>query len=216
MKQSNIVAFVLPESGQIYDPEPNRIIHGRVKNAGDGKYVVHLDDGRVVRAAIARGCLTLPVPGDVVLVYAGHGKVAYVLTVLESQQTVTTLETDRELVINAPRLRVEARESLHLSAPDVDVSGVRGRLGFLTLTLAASVLEARIESIGAFVENIRIKAGSLIQFLGNSLRRVRGMDAVRAGNMNVRIEDAYKLKTGSADLRSQGTLSVDGERVNIG
>ncbi len=216
MHQSNVIPFILPDpppQGQDYH---HRITHGRVENVLDDKYVIRLEDGRVVRAGVAHGCLAVPGVGDMVLTYAGPGKVAYVLTVLESRQTETVLETDRDLVLKAPRVRLEGGESLALSAPDVDLSGIRGRLGFLNLDLTASALTARIGHMGAFVETIRLKARSLIQTLRYSLRRVQGMDASQAGQMRVKVEESYKLKTGTADLRAEGTMSVDGKRVDIG
>ncbi|PTN32703.1 DUF3540 domain-containing protein [Desulfonatronum sp. SC1] len=216
MHQSNVIPFILPDPSPQSQDYHHRITHGRVENVLDDKYVVRLEDGRVVRAGVAHGCLAVPGVGDMVLTYAGPGKVAYVLTVLESRQTETVLETDRDLVLKAPRVRLEGGESLALSAPDVDLSGIRGRLGFLNLDLTASALTARIGHMGAFVETIRLKARSLIQTLRYSLRRVQGMDASQAGQMRVKVEESYKLKTGAADLRAEGTMSVDGKRVDIG
>lgn len=217
MKQSNVVPFVLPETGQtIRDPDQRRITHGRVESVLDGRHVIRLEDGRVIRAGAAHGCLAAPGVGDIVLTYAAPGEVAYVLAVLESGQAETVLESDRELVLKAPRVRLEGRESLELKAPDVDVSGVRGRMGFLNLDLTASAMQARIGQLGAFVENVRLKARSLIQNLGHSLRRIKGMDATQSGLMRVKVEESYKLKASAADLRAQGSMSVDGKRVDIG
>ncbi len=217
MKQSNVVPFAPPETEQtILGTDQRRITHGRVESVLDGRHVIRLEDGRVIRAGVAHGCLAAPGIGDIVLTYAGPSRVAYVLTVLESRQAETVLETGRELVLRAPRMRLEGGESLDLKAPDVDLSGVRGRMGFLSLELTASTLQARIGQLGAFVENIRLKARSLIQTLGHSLRRVQGMDASQAGQMRVKVEESYKLKAGAADLRAQGTMSVDGKRVDIG
>jgi hypothetical protein len=216
MQQSNVIPFILPDPSPQGQDSHHRITHGRVENVLDDKYVVRLEDGRVVRAGVAHGCLAVPGVGDMVLTYAGPGKVAYVLIVLESRQTETVLETDRDLVLKAPRVRLEGGESLDLRAPDVDVSGVRGRLGFLNLDLTASALTARIVRMGAFVETIRLSARSLIQTLGSSLRRVQGMDATQAGQMRVKVEESYKLRTGAAKLRAEGTMSVDGKRVDIG
>ncbi len=216
MNHSNIIPFILPDSPPQGHNNHQRITHGRVESMLEGRHVIRLEDGRVVRAGVAHGCLAVPGVGDMVLTYAGPGKVAYVLTVLESRQAETVLEADRKLVLKAPRVRLEGRESLDLKAPDVDLSCVRGRMGFLSLDLTASTLQARIGQLGAFVENIRLKARSLIQTLGHSLRRVQGMDASQAGQMRVKVEESYKLKAGAADLRSQGTMSVDGKRVDIG
>jgi hypothetical protein len=216
MNHSNVIPFILPDPSPQSQDSHHRIIHGQVENVLDDKYVIRLEDGRVVRAGVAHGCLAVPGVGDLVLTYAGPGRVAYVLTVLESRQTETVLETDRELVLKAPRVRLEGGESLDLRAPDVDVSGVRGRLGFLNLDLTASALTARIERMGAFVETIRLSARSLIQTLRYSLRRVQGMDATQAQQMRVQVRESYKLKTGAADLRAEGTMSVDGKRVDIG
>ena len=216
MSHANVIPFILPDPSPQGHNMHNRITHGRVENVLEGRYVIRLEDGRVVRAGVAHGCLATPGVGDMVLTYAGPGKVAYVLTVLESRQTETVLETDRDLVLKAPRVRLEGGESLALSAPDMDISGVRGRLGFLNLDLTASALTARIGHMGAFVETLRLTARSLIQKLRYSLRRVQGMDATQAGQMRVKVEESYKLKTGAADLRAEGTMSVDGKRVDIG
>lgn len=216
MNHNNVIPFILPDPSPQGQEYHHRITHGRVENVLDDKYVIRLEDGRVVRAGVAHGCLAVPGVGDLVLTYAGPGRIAYVLTVLESRQTETVLETDRELVLKAPRVRLEGGESLDLRAPDVDVSGVRGRLGFLNLDLTASALTARIERMGAFVETIRLSARSLIQTLRYSLRRVQGMDITQAQQMRVQVRESYKLKTGAADLRAEGTMSVDGKRVDIG
>jgi hypothetical protein len=216
MNHANVIPFILPAPSPQGHNMHHRITHGRVESRLEGRYVIRLEDGRVVRAGVAHGCLAVPGVGDMVLTYAGPGKVAYVLTVLESRQAETVLETDRELVLKAPRVRLEGGESLDLRASDVDVSGVRGRLGFLNLDLTVSALTARIGHMGAFVETIRLTARSLIQKLRYSLRRVQGMDATQAEQMRVRVEESYKLKTGAADLRAEGTMSVDGKRVDIG
>ncbi|WPL17286.1 hypothetical protein Thiowin_02282 [Thiorhodovibrio winogradskyi] len=217
MQHCTVLPFVqpLPASALVSGEQPP-ITHGRVESLGENHSLVRLQDGRLVEARLAYGCLTPPQAGDMVLTYVASRKQAFVLGVLESARTQRALETTEELVLKAPRLRLEGGANLSLQAPELDLTGARARVGFLHLDLTLSRLTARIAQMGAFVDSMRIKARSLIQDLHQSLRRVRDMDTTHCAQMRITVQDAYRLKTGTANLQAEGKLSMDGKRVDIG
>jgi hypothetical protein len=100
-------------------------------------FVTLLEDDRATLAYKSSGCLLAPEIGDVVLLYVGPGKAAYVLTVLEKAAPTAILEFDEDVRIKAGRVEIEGTGSLCLSVPNIERRGVRGLFGFATLKLVA-------------------------------------------------------------------------------
>jgi hypothetical protein len=214
MENSNIIPFPMALAGQDADGlQP--ISHGRIMSRDDDGYLVHLKDGRMLRARRSSGCLTVPSDGDLVLVYAAPGA-AYILTILEQASGETTLGVDAPLRIQAPHVKLEGGRSLSMSAPDVDMQGVRGTVGFLNFSLTAGDMSAKIRKLTSFMEYARNKVQSLIQTVGDSLRRVESMETVEAARLRTKVDDSWTVKAGNATLRAENDVDIDGEHINLG
>ncbi|MFW5836821.1 MAG: DUF3540 domain-containing protein [Desulfovibrionaceae bacterium] len=216
MSSHTVIPFPLPCGCESKNAGGQRVVHGRVAGQDQEAFLIRLEDGRVDRAYRACGCLMLPEPGDVVLVYAGPGKAVYILSVLEKANPEATLAFDDAVRIQARRVEMEGAESMSLSAPDVEFRGARGTVGFLGFSLTAGDMSAKIGKLTSFVEQARSSVRSLIQTVRDSLRRVESMETVEAARMRTTVEKSWTLKTGSAALRADQDVDIDGEHINLG
>lgn len=197
---------------------------GKVQLAHEGCYAVIGAMG-LIHARRAAGCLLEPLPGDTVLILL-TARQSYVLHVLERSGDEGSLVLPPKTTV-----RPEGGESvLCLSADAVIVEGNRLDLRAETLTAKAGTLSfaaaamrfagrtltRRFESAyGLFThlyENARRKVGQY----GNHIRQVDELDETRAGRMRTTVNDSLRVRSGSASLRTRGTLDMDGKHINIG
>ncbi|MDK2955134.1 MAG: hypothetical protein PWQ57_630 [Desulfovibrionales bacterium] len=157
MTPYSVIPFPSPPKER--DRTQPRIVHGRIKGMDQDAFIVRLENGRITPAYKSSGCLLAPEVGDVVLLYVGPGKAAYVLTVLEKATPVATLEFDDAVYIKAGRVEIEGTESLHLSIPEADVRVVR-RPGFFSTCTLAGYARGAVRTLIREMRGVLRKAGS--------------------------------------------------------
>jgi len=179
-------------AGDFAAPSGHCVHVGQVVSVRDAEFLVDID-GHRLSARRAAGCLLLPETGDKVMLLQEREGQCYILHVLDKSGETATLD---------------APQALRISAPDVEIAGVRGRLSFLQLGLAARecTLQAR---------TLRTLAESLVQRAARSLRLV-GAERLRAGSVQARVRGRWSLDAGEAALLAKKDVTVDGEKIHLG
>lgn len=175
-----------------------------------------MEDGRRISANRAASCLLSPEQGDIVLVRVTSVGISYVLAVLEKHAHDAQLDFEGALRISARSLDVQARENASLAASEVDLSGIKGRLGFVSFDISCGKLDARVHSCAAMLGQMCATISSCVQNLGNSLRRVSGMETLEAKRLRHKVRQSYLVKAKNLSLRAEQDAKLDGERVHLG
>ena len=185
------------------------------------------DDSAFTPGLMARradGCLLEPAPGDVVLVMRHSGAVHYVLNVLEKKESARALRFPGDLELDVSRgrcalharsLDLTGRETASVCGAEVTLAGKEGRLRFARLDVLAKVLEARMQSVQALGQTIRLTAAHLTSRLGRVLRQT-GFELHRAETIRTEVEERFTVQAGQADILAKGEVTVDGEKIHLG
>ncbi|GAB6060172.1 DUF3540 domain-containing protein [Desulfonatronum parangueonense] len=197
---------------------------------GDGRMEWHVTplDGAagedVMVAARAAGCLLEPAPGDLVLVMRQPGRVHYLLHVLEKKETASLLRFPGDLSIVASRgkcsleaeeLALTANKSGMMSARELTLAGQEGRMRFFRLDVMAKTMEARIQSVRAFCEKIRLAASHLTARLGRVVR-LTGFELHRARSVSTEVEERFAVQAGQVSILAKDEVTVDAEKIHLG
>ncbi len=198
---------------------PGELLQGNVlagdnREAGDageaGFFSLALENGSLLRARRAAGCLLLPEPGDLVLAFvAGNGS-GYILNVLEKS-------TPDSSTLSLPgKVEIEAQQGLALNSPDISLRGVSGSAHFVDFGLSAFRVETRAHKATILLDSMRSTVRLVVQNIRDSLRRVSNLDTVEAKRMRTRVDESYHLKAGKAKVLADEDVSIDGERIHLG
>ncbi len=214
MNQMKVLSFKpmknSPEGSGLADQ--SQLLQGNVLAAdteGQGSFSVTLENGKLLNARRAAGCLLLPEPGDLVLAFVATGGSGYILNVLEKSTADSTLSLPGKVAI-------EAQQGLSLESPEINLRGVSGSARFVEFGLTAHQIEARAHKGTLFLDSLRSTVRSVVQNIRDSLRRVSHLDTVEARRMRTRVDESYHLKAGKAKVLADQDVSIDGEHIHLG
>ncbi len=184
--------------------------HGRVKSADGNSCVVAQANGMVVKALRGAGCLLEPESGDLVLLYLGAPEACFILEVLQKNSDVS--------VISAPG-------AIHLGGTDSDLSlrarrmqftALEGSVDFLRLDVLAGIIRCGAQKISVACGSLRTRLGDVVSRMRSCFRRVEKCDTLDAEQARVFARERYTLDAGSARLKAEKDMAVDGETVHLG
>jgi hypothetical protein len=198
-------------AGRGRDSEPVStpgLVRGVVQSQGTAGVLVALDQGCVIEARRAAGCLLRPEPGDTVLVHAPEAGEAYLLCVLEKAAGAAVLDASQDL-------RIQAAGRLELAAPEVRLHGKAGRFDFLGLDLLVGALTTKAGSISSVAAAVDSRVGDLTQTIRLAVRQVE-TEVVRAGGIRQFIRDRFLVRSGQTTIIAQDDVTVDAKKINLG
>lgn len=184
-------------------PEQGAVLaRGMVEREHDGLCRV-LCEGRFLAASPAVSCLLRPRQGDEVLLVLSPDQAPLVLAVLLRQQDEGRLRLPggAELQGDAEGLRVRA-PALDLRCERAEFRATQVRALFGRLQAAGHEWLARLER-------------SLVD-VGDSMRRVRGMDETRAAQQRVHVQGRMHLRCDDASLVARRRVRIDGSHIDLG
>ncbi|GAB6060163.1 DUF3540 domain-containing protein [Desulfonatronum parangueonense] len=195
---------------------PLALSHGRISGRVEERFRVETDTGYSLWARRADGCLLEPAMDDLVLVAAGGGTEAFILSVLIKRGKQSTMVLPGEATIQADGISLTARESLSMQAPSVELAGVNGRVGFLDLRLQAGSCRAEIQKASVVVRFLDSVMERVTQRVKNCFRTVEDTESLDAGRIRTRVSQRCSLKAKHVSLQAEEEVVMDGKRIHIG
>lgn len=170
---------------------------------------VALDNGTELETRRASGCLLLPRPGDLVLVFRNPEGADYLLQILEQEAGRGTVQVPGDLALEAPH------GSCTITAQEIGLSAAVGRFSFGHLGLLARSLQARVVRVASVTRSLSLAAGHCMARIGRALR-LTGFELHRVRGQRTEVEERYSVQAGQVDILAKGAVTVDGEKVNLG
>jgi len=188
-------------------------------------FILRLEDGRLLPARRAAACLLEPAVGDTVLAWTPSQGRAYICSVLETagkdsrislQGNVTMEAADGRLDLQAQGMSLKAGNDLDIEAGSLSLRGVTATMQFVRTRLQSLDLELRARKVSSVCDSLRSTARSLVQELGDSLRRVKNVETLEAGHLRERVRHTRHSLAGSIVARARKRMKLDGKRIDLG
>lgn len=193
------------------------------------------------RARVAPSCLVVPETGDLVLLCVtaddpaaapDDQKVAqlpcrhYVLAVLaRARADAATLALpgnvqlqaqDGALQIAARSIALDAAELVQARTSRFAVDALQAELRIAEVRSTSTRVTAVTGELLLVARSVRHNVGRLVQKLRDSFRTVAGVDDVHAGRARWDIEGHAQLHARQASVLADGTVKIDGARIDLG
>lgn len=214
-------------------PQP---LDPEISPAWQASGVVHavLGDALVIRcgsldvsAQVAASCLLEPAIGDRVWVAVVDDAAAYVLAVLVAAEPgharvrlapgLTLAAAPGEATLKADgALTLVARQAIDLRADRIGVFARSAEFLATKCRWLGDALEATFGRLRLTGDHVDVTARQLLQHADESLRTVRGTDAVRAGAIDQRAVATLHLQGRDAVVHARDLVKVDGGQVHLG
>lgn len=180
-----------------------------------------------IDAQLAVSCLLQPQVGDTVLVSQQAGNERYyILAVLERPDTTQgtlSLPGDNhialgagEMCLQSAALSLQASDKIELTSAAIDLNAVTSTVKVTTFQGWFGTVEAGAVSITLAAKTLSSKLGRLIQRAAESVRRVDGLDELRAGRSHIRIEGHQQTQAGHITSTAKGFVKIDGQKIDLG
>jgi hypothetical protein len=206
-------------------PRPVALSYGQVTGRKDDCWFVLTDDGRVMGAQKADGCLLTPEIGDRVLLAEDDGNDGFILNVLiksgrRSEMVLpgqgTIRAGDGDLALAADTITVSAQERASFAAPEVSFTGVTARTSFLSFSFLAQTLEARIGKAATMIETLDTVCGRLTERLKTSFRWIENFEQTKAGRISTIVKERFAVRARHASLLAEEEVAIDGKKIHLG
>lgn len=179
----------------------------------------------VYRAQRAVSCLVAPEVDDVVLLATSERGTCYVLAVLEREAKATrlTVEGDLELA-STGQLRIAAPEGVDLVSQkrvgvvsaEVKVNAVEAKVATQKATVVGRFLQTEFERVKSFANAIDGVFGRFSQRAKSSIRRVEGLEQLKAEHIEHSAQKTMTLHGENAVVTARQLVKVDGEQIHVG
>jgi hypothetical protein len=183
------------------------LFHGSVKGREGAHYFV-TDESGLVRALRAASCLIDPGLGDRVLVSVAQGE-AYILAVLDGPESGTRIDI-------AGPLTIASGTGLSLEAPRIVTKAEEGEYRFVRLSVTSLRLDATLEQAKLTIERLHTLATDILAEIGNSVRRIAGLDHVSAGQIDQQAKDTASLHGRFTSVTADKDVRIDGDQIHMG
>ncbi|HAJ26543.1 MAG TPA: hypothetical protein DCG53_04755 [Syntrophus sp. (in: bacteria)] len=204
---------------------PLSLAYGLVMEWEEDRYRIDTDDGASLWVRKAEGCLLQPDIGDRVLITADADAGGYILMVLDkvgacyemvfSGEASLRTETG-PLKLQADNVIVRGDKSVVLEAPDIEITGISGRVRFAACSLLASIMEVRSKRAVQVVDILDSVIGRVTERVRDSFRWIENLEQIRAGRIRTIVNDRFTVKAGHASLISEEEVAIDGKKIHIG
>lgn len=195
------------------------------------------------RAQVAPSCLLEPEDGDVVLlcltpdmplaepldgamrVLPCRQHVLAVLSRVAPSQAQATMQLPGgvRFVTQEGSIRIEGREvdiaastRLRARTPELTLEAARGDLRFGHANASAGSFTGVVGQMQLFARDLGTQVGRLVQKVRSSFRTVEELDDLRAGRTRWEVEGHAQLHARQATVLAEGTVKIDGQRIDLG
>jgi hypothetical protein len=196
---------------------------GRIIAEKKGEYFLVGPDGTRRWAKKAGSCLLKPATGDIVLAWNGQIQGTFIISLLirENQgmhlifEGPTTI-TSGPLAIQGPVISIDASESASMRAPEVDLSGSKGRARFTTFSFIASSFYGHCEQVTTIMRSCHSVMQRLTQRVRDSFRTIERIDETRAAIISQTASGRFSVNAGHAVIVAEDDVTIDGEKIHLG
>ncbi|MFA5181991.1 MAG: DUF3540 domain-containing protein [Syntrophales bacterium] len=206
-------------------PRPVALSYGQVTGRREDLWFVLADDGRVLGAQRADGCLLTPEISDRVLLAEDGSNEGFILNVLVKSGRrseilipgageITT--GDGELSLKAANISVSGQKSASFAAPEVSFTGVTARTSFLSFSFLAQTLEAKIGKAATVIEALDTVCGRLTERLKTSFRWIENFEETKAGRISTIVKERFAVRARHASLLTEEEVTIDGKKIHLG
>lgn len=204
---------------------PVSLAYGLVRERQEDRYRVEMEDGVALWVCKAEGCLLQPDIGDRVLIAADAAAGGYILMVLDKLGACyemvfpgeASLRTETgPLKLRGDDVVVYAGKSVTLEAPEIEITGISGKVRFAVCSLLANILEVRSKKAVQVVDILDSVIGRVTERVRNSFRWIENLEQIRAGRIRTIVKDRFSVKAGHASLISEEEVAIDGKKIHIG
>jgi len=201
------------------------LLTASVLHEEDGRILVRLGDGSVLRARRSKGCLVKPEAGDLVLAADAGPEDLFIIDVLAGEGSATCLSVKGDLAMEADggelslsgrQVTVAPREAVTIQAPLLALEGDEGRLRFRNLSLLSRLVCVSVLRAETVCDRLDMTARHVFQRLKNIFRRIEGLEETRAGRISVRSEAGLDVRGGRVSVISEEDVKIDGRGIHIG
>lgn len=206
-------------------PLPVALSYGQVTGRKDDCWFVLTDDGRVMGAQKADGCLLTPEIGDRVLLAEDGGDEGFILNVLLKSGGRSEMVLpgqgiiragDGNLALTSDTITISARESASFAAPEVSFTGVTAKASFLSFSFLAQTLEAQIGKAATVIDTLDTICGRLTQRLKTSFRWIENFEETKAGRISTIVKERFAVRAKHASLLTEEEVTIDGKKIHLG
>lgn len=204
-------------------PAPPSGTVATVERLGDDDRM-HLSNGFQARRAAS--CLLPPAVGDRVWVVAEREDEGWVLAVLErAEGTATTLAVPGDLSVRAEgRLTlgggqgvdVATPETLRLQGEAVQVQAGTAHVALRELTVLARTVFASLAKVTRVGRVLELLVERVTQRSQHSVRAIEGVDATRAGAIDLRADGRANIQASHALVNGKDLVKMDGGQIHLG
>lgn len=184
----------------------------------DGSLLVqYSSQGRVCRQATS--CLVMPNIGDTVLV-ADAGQQFWVIAVLEraDPSTVTRLNVVGDLQIETPSgsLILHSTKQVKISSDTLAIQAQSADCNIDKMAYRGNEFSGFISLVRLIGKRYESLWHSIVQTSHTLFRRVRQIEHVRAGQLDLQAEDYARLHARNLIITSKNITKLDSEQIHLG
>jgi len=204
---------------------PVALCYGQITGRREDRYFVLTDDGRVLWAQKADGCLLTPDIDDRVLLAESNGDDGFILTVLVKSGNRSdvvlpgagTIRTGAgDLALQADTIAVSARKSASFAAPEFSLTGVTAEVSFFAFSFLAQTLEAQIRKASTMIDALDTICGRVTQRIRTSFRWIENFEQTKAGRISTIVKERFAVRASHASLLAEEEVTVDGKKIHLG
>lgn len=211
-------------NAKTFQENQSGLIRGQLELTVGEMYVVAGDDGSRIQARRATGCLLLPEAGDRVLISREAGQDNFILSVLVKANSETRLVlgassatcNEDGLRLSAESIEILVDKKAAVSAPEVRLSGVKGRVDFLDFALRSQKAAAIVKNASTCIERLDSVIGRLTQKIRDSYRHIERLDHAKAGRVRRFIRERFVLRSQDATIQADKDIKMDADQIRLG
>jgi hypothetical protein len=196
-------------------PREASLLYGRVEGKDDDVYIIRLDNGDILSAQRAGGCLLVPETGDEALI-ADNGTRAFILTVLTREGDAGRIALPGTSAIEGDEIAFTASQGIALEAPRISLTGIIGEARFKGLSLLSQWCDARISKITTVAEIWERVVGRLTERIRDSYRRIENTEQTTAGRIRTIVKGRFSVTAKNAAVTAEEEVKVDGKKIHLG
>jgi len=196
--------------------QPLTLSYGRVVDGNEGRFHVMTEEGMLIGAGKADGCLLMPEAGDRVLVSRGGSSDAFILSVIVKYGTESRVDLKGAASIHADSIDLKALREVSVEAPEVAFTGVSGTAKFMDFAFRSRSCRTEIEKASVVVRFLDSVLERVTQRVRNSFRWIEDTEQIKAGRIRSIVNQRFSVNAKHASIHADEEVSVDGNKIHLG
>ncbi len=200
--------------------------YGVVKVENKDSFTIETDSG-VWEAKSAASCLLLPQTGDKVLIAAHPSQAAYILAVLEREQSspsellfhsdVTIKSQNGKVnVVSQEDINLISANRLQMISKEAGMHAQKAEVFIDEMSFWGKFLNANVKSIRLLASGFESVVDLLRQKVTRSYRTIEEVEHIKADRYECHAKSLLSLKGKYSTITAKEDVKIDAERIHIG